>query len=132
MCLEVIEGFRDHSGEGMVNGIPAALVLVELEPREVEDPHELPSLGIGPIALGNELEPLGQSRSQSAEHFVHERGSSIGNDQDQITVLGPRSLDERYALVVAEELIQRRTQSLGRNGHPHKPSSTQRLRLVDY
>ncbi len=90
--------------EGVMQRVPAALV-VRLHQRPVDDPEQ------GVAALGDEVELGREVESELGEHGVGDLGL-VGDDEQQVALLGAEPLVERAQLLGGEELRRRRAPAL--------------------
>src|SRR4029450_4351025 len=98
-------------GERVVGRVPAAGLLVPLEPGELGDRGE------GAPAPGDQAALGGQPDPQVAEDGLGHRGA-VGGDQQQVARPGPGDLAQGVAFGVGEELVQGRAQPLGLDRDP--------------
>ena len=81
----------------MVQRLPLPRFFVALHQRPVDDPeHRV-------LAIGNEVEALGEVKAHLGEDAV-DRGRGVGDDEQQVALLGVEALVQRAQLLLGEEL----------------------------
>ena len=104
---------------------PLVLVVAPLEQLRFEVPDELPAI------LRDQIEPSREIPPEPVERYVRSI-DPVGDETDQIPGPGTRPLEDPGALLVAQELLDRRPErSLVLDRDPHEPGGAAALRVLD-
>ena len=113
-----------RGGERMVHRVPAALGLVVLEHREVDDPQHVVA------ALGDEAEAPRQLQPQRAERRRRDL-RLVGDEQQQVAGAAGELAGHGVALLVAQELRGRRApRAVLLHERPHEPAGAVALDVL--
>jgi hypothetical protein len=108
----------------MMDGGPAGLLLAPFEQRRLEHPAERP------LPFRDEPEPVREPAPQPVERDGGPAGV-VGDDEDEVAVLGAGGLGDLRELVGRQVLLDRRAEPPVLVGDPHEPRSPAALRLGD-
>ena len=97
--LQLVDVLVHGGGEGVVHGHVAALLLAVLEHGEFRHPQEAEVLGVQDAQLLGALAPQGAQGGK--DHLV----LHVAHDEDQVPVLGAGPLQDRFVLLLGEELL---------------------------
>ena len=117
VALQLVPVLVARAGEGMMHGLPAFLLVVVLQQREVDHPAE------GQQVRVDQVGALADLQAQVAQALRH-HARLVGHDQDQVADLGPARAHDRAQFVGRQELGHLRTQRLAgivALPHPARP-----------
>src|SRR5687768_2129643 len=80
-------------GEGMVAGVPAVLLLVETEQREIDDPKEIESV-VRNVQLAFGFQDVGAVETDAAEYFAGVE-PLVGGKKDEVALLNGEFFSQR-------------------------------------
>ena len=116
--LEPVEVVGVGHGERVVGRLRTAVVVDALEQREVDDPQ----VAVRTLVDRRTAEVVAQRAEDLARHRP-----LVGNDQQQVAGLGASASHAARLLGLAQELGDRRVETVGGDPHPHQALGPQRL-----
>ena len=100
VALDHIEILQHGAGEGVVLRHVAAFLLAVLKQREFSDPQKIEGAGL------NEAELLGEVVTQLAQRIIDDLILGVGDDEQQVALLGLQCLVNSRDLLLGEEFLK--------------------------